>query len=42
MLLKGQVPVDDIVNVQLPMTAFADGIEMVHSGAGSIKVMLEP
>jgi len=42
MLLKGQVPVDDIVNARIPMTAFADGIELVHSGSQAIKVMLVP
>jgi threonine dehydrogenase-like Zn-dependent dehydrogenase len=42
MLLKNQVPVDDIVNVQLPMASFASGIDMVHSGTESIKVMLVP
>jgi threonine dehydrogenase-like Zn-dependent dehydrogenase len=42
MLMKGQVPVRDIVNQQLAMSQFADGIDMVHSGTESIKVMLVP
>jgi threonine dehydrogenase-like Zn-dependent dehydrogenase len=42
MLVKGQVPVEDIVNQQLPLTSFADGIEMVHGGTDAIKVMLVP
>lgn len=42
MLMKGQVPVADIVNEQLPMADFAIGIDMVHGGAEAIKVMLVP
>ena len=42
MLVKGQVPVGDIVTHQLPMASFKDGIDMVHAGGESIKVMLVP
>jgi threonine dehydrogenase-like Zn-dependent dehydrogenase len=42
MLVKGQVPVGDIVTHQLPMSAYLDGIEMIHGGGHPIKVMLVP
>ena len=42
MLVKGQVPVDDIVTHKLPMASFSEGVEMAHGGGDSIKIMLVP
>lgn len=42
MLLKGQVPAEDIVTHQMALENFADGFELVARGEDSIKVMLNP
>lgn len=42
MLLKGQVPVDDIVTHELPLEQFGEAFEMVLEAKESIKVMLKP
>ncbi|MEM7530557.1 MAG: alcohol dehydrogenase catalytic domain-containing protein [Chloroflexota bacterium] len=42
MLSKGLLPMDDIVTHRLPLARFQEGIELVGSGAASVKVVLEP
>jgi erythritol/L-threitol dehydrogenase len=42
MLEKGQVPVDEIVTHQFPLSAHHEAFEMVVEGSQSIKVMLTP
>ena len=42
MLRKGQIDASRIVTHRLPLEAYREGIELVHSRAGSIKVLLEP
>ena len=42
MLSKGLLPMDDIVTHRLPLARFQEGIELVGSGAESVKVVLEP
>jgi len=43
MLLKGQVPADDIVTHALPLEQFEEAFQMVHDySMGAIKVMLIP
>ena len=42
MLVKGQVPVGDIVTHQLDLSAYVQGINQVIGGQDSIKVMLIP
>ena len=42
MLLKGQVPVDDIVTHEFPLEQFGEAFEMVMEAKESIKVMLKP
>lgn len=42
MLVKNQVPVASIVTHQLPLDEYLRGIELVHSGTESIKVVLVP
>jgi threonine dehydrogenase-like Zn-dependent dehydrogenase len=43
MLLKGQVPADDIVTHALPFEQFEEAFQMVHDySMGAIKVMLTP
>ncbi len=41
-LARGLLKVDGIVTHQLPLEAFREGIEMVHTAAHSIKVLLLP
>jgi threonine dehydrogenase-like Zn-dependent dehydrogenase len=42
MLVKGQVPVDDIVTHTFPLEQFEEAFQMVLDSKDSIKVMLEP
>ena len=42
MLLKGQVPVDDIVTHAFPLEQYAQALSLVEQAQESIKVMLEP
>ena len=42
MLVKGLLPMNQIVTHQLPLSAFQEGINLVESGAHSIKVTLTP
>jgi threonine dehydrogenase-like Zn-dependent dehydrogenase len=42
MLLKGQVPVDEIVSHQFPLDRFAEAFQMVIEAKESVKVMLKP
>jgi threonine dehydrogenase-like Zn-dependent dehydrogenase len=42
MLVKGQIPVAEIVTHQLPLERFEDAIQLVTRGEESIKVMLVP
>jgi len=42
MLVKGQVPADEIVTHSLPLERFEDAIQLVTKGEESIKVMLVP
>jgi threonine dehydrogenase-like Zn-dependent dehydrogenase len=42
MLLKGQVPAEDIVTHAFPLEQFGEAFNMVHEAKGSIKVMLQP
>ena len=42
MLLKGLLPIDDIVTHSFPMERHHEAFELVHQAKGSIKVMLEP
>jgi erythritol/L-threitol dehydrogenase len=42
MLVKGQVPVDEIVTHAFPLENYQASLEMVHAADVSIKVMLEP
>lgn len=42
MLVKGQVPVDDIVTHVLPLVQFDEAFQMVLASKESIKVMLKP
>ena len=42
MLLKGLLPVEQIVTHQLPLAAFQQGIDLVAAGNRSIKVTLTP
>jgi erythritol/L-threitol dehydrogenase len=42
MLLKGQVPVDDIVSHEFPLEQFGQAFEMVIAAKESVKVMLKP
>ncbi|MDE2127347.1 MAG: alcohol dehydrogenase catalytic domain-containing protein [Armatimonadetes bacterium] len=41
-LVRGLLNVDGIVTHQLPLDGFQEGLELVHSGASSIKVLLIP
>lgn len=41
-LYRGLLKTDGIVTHQLPLEKYLEGIEMVHSGRDSIKVMLRP
>ncbi|MCJ7700144.1 MAG: alcohol dehydrogenase catalytic domain-containing protein [Anaerolineales bacterium] len=42
MLVKEQVPVDDIVTHALPLEQFEDAFQLVHDSVDAIKVMLTP
>jgi threonine dehydrogenase-like Zn-dependent dehydrogenase len=42
MLLKGQVPADEIVTHAFPLEEFSEAFQMVHEAKSSIKVMLQP
>jgi erythritol/L-threitol dehydrogenase len=42
MILKGQVPVDDIVTHQFPLEQFGQAFHLVHDAKESIKVVLTP
>jgi len=42
MLLKGQVPADDIVTHAFPLEQFAEAFQLVHDSTDSIKAMLIP
>jgi threonine dehydrogenase-like Zn-dependent dehydrogenase len=42
MLARGLLPMDRIMTHRLPLTEFAAGIDLVHRGSESIKVVLEP
>lgn len=42
MLEEGRLPMDEIVTHRMPLTKFQEGLDMVASGASSIKVTLEP
>jgi erythritol/L-threitol dehydrogenase len=42
MLLKNQVPADEIVTHAFPMSRYAEALEMVREAKVSIKVMIEP
>lgn len=42
MLVKGLLPMDQIITHQLPLAAYQEGINLVESGAHSIKVTLVP
>ena len=42
MLVKGQVPVDDIVTHEFPLEQFSEAFHLVMEPKGSIKVMLKP
>ena len=42
MLARGQVPVEAIVTHQMPLEEYGRGIELVHTGLESIKVILTP
>jgi threonine dehydrogenase-like Zn-dependent dehydrogenase len=42
MLLKGQVPVDEIVTHEFPLAQFAEAFQMVIEAKESVKVMLKP
>ena len=42
MLVKGQVPVDDIMTHAFPLEQFEHGIQIVHDATDAIKVMLTP
>jgi len=42
MLAKGQLPMDRIMTHRLPLTEYAAGIDLVHRGTESIKVVLQP
>ncbi len=42
MILKGQVPADDIVTHEFPLSGFNQAFDMVHAAKESIKVMLKP
>jgi erythritol/L-threitol dehydrogenase len=42
MLLKGQVPAEDIVTHAMPLEQYGEAFNMVHEANSSIKVMLQP
>ena len=42
MLLKGQVPAEDIVTHAFPLEQYGEAFQMVHEAKSSIKVMLQP
>jgi threonine dehydrogenase-like Zn-dependent dehydrogenase len=42
MLLKRQVPAEDIVTHAFPLEQYAEAFQMVHEAKSSIKVMLQP
>jgi threonine dehydrogenase-like Zn-dependent dehydrogenase len=42
MLAKGQLPMEQIVTHQLPLSSFQQGIDLVASGQSSVKVALMP
>ncbi len=42
MIIKGQVPADDIVTHEFPLSSFNEAFQMVHEAKESIKVMLKP
>ena len=42
MLVKGQIPVDDIVPHAFPLEQFREAFQLVLESKDSIKVMLEP
>jgi threonine dehydrogenase-like Zn-dependent dehydrogenase len=42
MLAKKQLPMDQIITHELPLSEFQRGIDLVASGAESIKVILKP
>ena len=42
MMLKGQVPVDEIVTHQYPLEDFSRAFNLVHEAKESIKVVLTP
>ena len=42
MLSEGLLPIDEIVTQRMPLADFQKGIDLVASGATSIKVTLEP
>jgi threonine dehydrogenase-like Zn-dependent dehydrogenase len=42
MIMKGQVPVDQIVTHTFPLNEYQDALELVHEAKSSIKVMLLP
>ena len=42
MLQEGRLPMDDIITHRMPLAKFQEGLDLVASGAASIKVTLEP
>ena len=42
MILKGQVPVDDIVTHVFPLEQFQEAFSLVAASKDSVKVMLQP
>ena len=42
MLLKGQVPVDEIVTHEFPLEQFAEAFQVVTEAKESLKVILKP
>lgn len=46
MLVKGAIPVEEIVTHEIPLQDFREGVDLVHAGshgkAESIKVVLDP
>lgn len=42
MLQEGRLPMDDIITHRMPLASYQEGLDLVASGASSIKVTLEP
>lgn len=42
MLQEGLLPMEDIITHRMPLSKFQEGVDMVASGASSVKVTLEP